>query len=845
MDEKSNQTGQIGSKDLLLDALYRITELSSDSPDQVSFFPVLHRIVASLLPAKNFYIALYHSPDDSIELVYLVDEHDDTSPSDISSELLHRGLTGYLLRTGDPLLLDPEKFRALVEQGQVEDIGADSIDWLGIPLKRQEQVIGAMVVQSYDADTRYSEADKALLGFVARHVVSALERMRARELLEQQIQERTLALTRANSQLRQEIEERQRAETIQSVMFRLSELANSTDDMADFLGQVHQEIGRLLDADNFYVAMLSQDRQTLTFPYFVDETGYCPLPRPPGKGLTEYVMRQRKPLLLNSKCRRHLIRQGELCPSGREAKQWLGCPLVIDDTVVGALVVQCYDDSHRYRQDDIELLQFICRHVSAALARRRAHQALEQARKDLKAKVRQRTLELERANEELRHQIEAKQALANRHRHDALHDSLTGLANRAYFTSQLDRVLKQLRRYPNRRYAVAFIDLDKFKLINDSLGHLVGDELLKQVSERLASCIRETDMLARLGGDEFVILLDCMQHDHDAEVVTGRISQIMQQPFEINGKPLFSGCSIGLAHCHHRYQDAADVLRDADTAMYQAKAKGRGQLVVFDDDMRKSLVSRFSLQNALRQAIAQEQIFPMFQPVFSLRHQCLYGFESLARWERAGGGNLTPEIFLDVAEESGLIVDIDRLMLGHACRQLGVWSHQRASQPVYISVNLSARTLATEGFVDWLRALLDQHELRPQQLQLEVRESTLIAANQAVEKALAELSELQVGLILDSFGTGSASLSLLMKYQFSALKLSPAFIRQLTDRQQGDTLLQSVLAMSKHLGTPIIAHGIESAEQQDYLRALGFHFGQGNHLCQPLRLSQAEMMLCA
>ncbi|ROQ19181.1 EAL domain-containing protein [Gallaecimonas pentaromativorans] len=840
-----DQKPLMGAKDVLLDALFDIAELSSEANDLASFFPMVHRIIGNLLPAENFYVALYHEFDDTIELVYMVDLADpDMTPGSVSSQDLHRGLTGYLLRSGDALLLSGDGFKQLAEKGEIAHIGPDSLDWLGIPLKLDHKIIGAMVVQSYDASTRYNEDDKQLLTFVARQVVNTLERIRHRELLEQQIMERTQALHESNQLLRREVQERKRAETFQSVMLHLSELAHSDGDPQDFYVQVHDQVSRLIDARNFYIALLDR-KQLLTFPYFVDQHQLQAKARKPGKGLTEYLMRNGQAVLVTRKVRDELIQKGILDSEGTEAFHWLGGPLVVDGQVVGALVVQSYDESNRYRREDLELISFVSRSVSEALSRRQHREMLEAAKRELEAKVTERTRELEVANGALRRQMQEKAALAERHRFDAMHDALTGLANRAFFTTQLNRVLKSLSRYPNRRYVVAFIDLDRFKIINDSMGHLAGDQLLKQVAQRLQACIRETDMVARLGGDEFVILFDCVQHDEDVALVGQRIINALHQPFEIQEQQVFSGCSLGVAHLSRRYKDASDVLRDADTAMYQAKSRGRGQMVFFDDTMRENLISRFSLQNALRLAVESGQIFPAFQPIFSLPGRKLHGFELLARWPRAGGGELTPELFLEAAEETGIIVDIDTLMVRQACRQLSLWGHQLTDQPLFVSVNLSARSLQNSAFMKHLVEQVREHELTPGQLMVEIRENVLIQPSPGLDEALNALKEVGVGLILDHFGAGSATLSVLMQHHFQALKMSPHFLRQVTEHERGQSLLQSVIAVSRYLKVPLIAHGIEEENQLQAVQSMGCAYGQGEYLCQPLATAQAELMLCA
>ncbi len=411
-------------------------------------------------------------------------------------------LTWYVICDGKARMGDAEELRSQVT-GPVTLIGPDSHDWLGVPMLRDGQPCGALVVQSYRPDIGFTDEDLALLEFVGSHILTALERKQGKEELEQRVQLRTLQLAEANRGLQQEIVERQRAEHLQAALFQLAELATADIGQGAFYRRVHAVVGELLNAENFFIALLSDDRQRLTFPYAVDAVRLPPAERPLGRGLSEYVLRRGTALRADNADIEQLERRGEIAPGrmGSPAVCWLGVPLTVGDEVIGLVAVQSYRPDVMYGPADQELLSFVASQIANSLTRRRSAESLKHAYEQLEHRVEERTLAL-------RKEITERERMQDQLRHQVMHDSLTGLPNRSYLRDRIDRVLATMRREPLQRCALLYLDVDRFKIINDSLGHLAGDEVLKEVATRLAGCVRHPDLVARLSGDEFAILLE-------------------------------------------------------------------------------------------------------------------------------------------------------------------------------------------------------------------------------------------------------------------------------------------------------------------------------------------------
>jgi diguanylate cyclase (GGDEF)-like protein len=419
-------------------------------------------------------------------------------------------------------------------------------------------------------------------------------------------------------------------------------------------------------------------------------------------------------------------------------------------------------------------------------------------------------------------------------RHAAFHDSLTGLPNRAMFTELLKAEIESSKRRNDHMFAVLFLDLDRFKNINDSLGHTHGDLLLVAFAERLERTLRPVDTLARFGGDEFAILLSGMSDATDAVRVAQRIQEELSQPFVLDKNSAFASSSIGIALSSTGYDRPEDILRDADTAMYRAKENGKARYEVFDHGMHARAVSRLQLESDLRQAVEQKEFCVYYQPIVSLETGRLAGFEALVRWNHPRRGLVSPADFVPVAEETGLIVPIGEWVLQEACKhiracQLAHPSHRALS----LSVNLSARQVAQADLLDRIKEALAVSKLSPHCLKLEITESVVMENAEAAALMFKQLRSLGVQLSIDDFGTGYSSLSYLHRFPLNYLKIDRSFVSRLTT-DNDNAIVRTISTLARNLGMEVIAEGIETEEQYQQLRMLGCEYGQGYLFSHPV-----------
>ncbi len=450
--------------------------------------------------------------------------------------------------------------------------------------------------------------------------------------------------------------------------------------------------------------------------------------------------------------------------------------------------------------------------------------------------------------------ITERKTAEQRLRYEALHDALTSLPNRNLFLSRLESAVRQLKRRQAYAFAVLFLDLDRFKVINDSLGHLIGDRLLNAVARRLEVCLREGDMVARLGGDEFAILLDDLSHVREAEMVAERILAELQRPFSLVGQEVYSDVSIGITLGANQgvegadrlpdYERAEEVLRDADTAMYRAKASGQRLPVLFDPTMHAHALGQLRLENDLRRAVEIGEFELCFQPIFELQSCRLWGFEALIRWRHVERGLLYPKDFLPLAEETGLMERLGAWVLRSACQQVHDWRQRFAHvKDLAISVNIAAQQLASDAFPSLLGEVLAATRLPPGSLYLEISEAVLMDDPETVHANLCRLRECGVQLLIDDFGTGYSSLTLLPRFPLHGLKIDQSFVHGAAVDKEQLEVLRTMLALADNLSLAVFAEGIESTDQRQLLEQQGCRFGQGFLFAHPLSAADAAQRL--
>ncbi len=428
--------------------------------------------------------------------------------------------------------------------------------------------------------------------------------------------------------------------------------------------------------------------------------------------------------------------------------------------------------------------------------------------------------------------------------HDALHDALTGLPNRVLFIDRLRQAIALAARYHGRGFAVLFLDLDHFKVVNDSLGHAVGDQLLIALAQRLRLCLRSGDTVARLGGDEFVFLIEDTRMKQDATALAAQILTALQQPFTLQGQQFFVAASIGIVVDVERYEHPHDILRDADIAMYQAKSQGKARWVLFSKLMREQAQNRLALENELRYALERNELELYYQPIVALQSDVITGFEALVRWRHPERGMIAPSEFIPIAEEIGLMLPIGKWVLEAACRQLRTWHLQFPQQPALtMSVNISGLQFAAPDFVEQIAAILAAAELDPATLRLELTESVWINSTPAAITLFQQLNKMGIQLHIDDFGTGYSSLAYLQYFPVRMLKIDRTFLNKMSEDNNNQDLVRAVIAMAHDLGMETVAEGVETVEQLRQLKLFGCNYGQGYLLSRPVDRASIEQLL--
>jgi diguanylate cyclase (GGDEF)-like protein/PAS domain S-box-containing protein len=425
--------------------------------------------------------------------------------------------------------------------------------------------------------------------------------------------------------------------------------------------------------------------------------------------------------------------------------------------------------------------------------------------------------------------------------HDAFHDRLTGLPNRALFMDHLKLAIARLQRRDDQMFAVLYIDLDRFKIVNDSLGHMVGDELLIGIARRLEHCLRPGDTIARLGGDEFTVLLEDIGDGSVITPIAERIQTELSTPFNLSGREVFTTVSMGIAVSSKAYELPEDILRDADTAMYRAKSLGKDRHETFDIKMHSQAIKQLQLETDLRRAIEREEFTVVYQPIMSLETGALCGFEALIRWQHPERGPVSPMEFIPIAEETGMIVQIGEWVLSEACRQMARWQLIFPSDPqIFMSVNLSVRQFSQRNLIEKVIDILDETKLIPTSLKLEITESAVM---ENVENAISMLNHLRglgVQLAMDDFGTGYSSLSYLHRFPINTLKIDRSFITRMVENDENAEIVRTISGLAQNLGMDVVAEGLETKEQLEILKGLGCQYGQGYFFSKPLDAVGAE-----
>ena len=472
---------------------------------------------------------------------------------------------------------------------------------------------------------------------------------------------------------------------------------------------------------------------------------------------------------------------------------------------------------------------------------KQAEEELKQANELLEIQVTQRTSELKSANEKLRQDLEERKRVEQSIRHMAHHDALTGLPNRALFRDRLTHAMAQADRY-HQILAVLFLDLDRFKAINDTLGHNVGDQLLKIAAERLRSCVRDCDTVARLGGDEFTIIVDDIVEVRDAAVVAQKILDTLSQPFNLHEHEVFISVSIGLTLYPNDDENADNLLRNADSAMYRAKEYGRNNYQFYVADMNVKARERLMLESQLRRALDRNEFTLYYQPRVDLSSGKVIGAEALLRWRHPDRGLVPPVQFIPILEETGMIIPVGEWVLQQASQQNRAWQDLGLPK-IRMAVNLSVRQFIQKELADSILSIIERAGLAPEYLELEITEDLLLEHNQTNIKTLTKLRNRGVHISIDDFGTGYSSLSYLKRLPIDTLKIDQSFLRDIENDPDNKAITSAIIAMANSLHLNVLAEGVETEEQLAFLRAQGCNEIQGFSFSKPLTAEEFEKLL--
>lgn len=785
----------------LHNALIQLSEQASTVAELTLLYPAIHDILQKYVPSKSFYVVLIEPQTNTLELSYFSDEKDGIAIALDRENNFAQSATGYVFNTGKTTYLNKQQMQHAADSGLFKLLGTPAEHWVGVPVYQEKNIIGVLAAQSYDLMQGYSTSQIQLLEAMSLYLATAIERVKKRELLESEVKLRTRALTQSNGALNIEIQQRKQALQRQQILFKISELTTQAKNLDDAYLQIHKIIKTITYAENLFIALYDKESGWITFPYYIDEFRKTTQPRQFAKGYSELVISTEDTQIISAKRAKKLLKIGAIehlnaSTASSHATSWLGAPLKTSQGVIGLIACQAYNNAHIFTHDDAELITFVSHQIATVLQTKLASQALKKSHQELAFRVREKTKELSQANLHLQMQIEERKKIEQQLYHDAHHDSLTGLPNRSLFLTQLEKTLQYNKRFVEQNFAVLFIDLDKFKDINDLLGHQAGDEFLIHVSTLFSQCIREHDLLARLGGDEFVILLTHLTEQQQAEDVASRIIEVMKKPFCSKGTCLKSGASIGITYSKQSYKNTDEIIRDADSAMYHAKNAGKNRYELFHPLLTRSAIEQDSHTlphldpshmrfKSARVVTADGQYFN--DNVFEVfgEHPVL--------------GITSFDILKKFTSDKARLVEIELQLLKEAnvqLQQLPAASALLCCSSLLLEkkeFNLLTGTLINLNKENPLCLLFDEQELR--------------YANASQLENLKQLAQLGYSIGLNNFGKDKCELNLITEINFNYLLLSSTFSKRVLQQDSVDLQLQGVLAITKLKNIKVIAKG--------------------------------------
>ncbi len=598
------------------------------------------------------------------------------------------------------------------------------------------------------------------------------------------------------------------AQKLEQGLLQMANLTYESVDMDNFYSGLHEIVASLLPAENLFIAYYDKQNEHFDIPYIIEHGVPCTKYKRFNKDLVSrtasvFTIKSNCSLLLTKEQYQAHSERGSFDILGELPESWLGVPFDLSEGKQGIVVIQSYDENVMYSQHDQDILTYISRQLSLALNRALTRQSLQ---------------------------------------HKVLHDELTGLANRALLIDRLSHAISRLARQDEGQvHALLYLDFDRFKIINDTLGHQVGDKFLIEICRLIKTCIREMDTFARLGGDEFAILVENISDQNTVAELIARIQTVLEEPLIIDEHILQASTSTGVAFANKATDEAYKILQRADAAMYEAKSLGRGQVQFFNESMREKLKGAALIERDIQNGIANDEFELYYQPIFALNSQRIVAFEALVRWHHPERGFVSPGDFITIAEETGQILALDMHILHLAAKQLAKWQ-THLPEHFKVTVNVSSRHFSSLDFVDFIHSIYNDYKLNKGILCIEITESGLIENLDLATRIIEGLKPLDVKLCLDDFGTGYSALGYLHQLPIHILKIDKSFIDNIAE---GDSkpLVEAILTLAESLKLEVVAEGIETQEQLEILQKTTCKYGQGYLIAKPMPPSKAIAFL--
>lgn len=835
--------------------LYRIAaELNADT-STVAFFKFIHNILMEFICAKNFFIALIDEDSNSLKFPYFVDETD--SYDDITDISKHKSckLCLKVLKSGLPLLVNNDEIKKFYNEDPSACPRATS--WLGVPLKIGKKVIGIITLKNYDGSYSYNNHDVDLMTAVSGQIASCIQRKKAEQNL-----------------LASEEKYRSIFENAIECIFQVSaegvmEVVNPA--MAAFMGYNSTEelLAQRPKAEDYflnkfdYISLCDKlfKRGSVTgFNVAINhrdqherwaiinvrlvKNNNLSVSHISGAAFdtTPHILAQRRIV-------RHKSRFMQLFDRSPQAIVLLGRGGEVMDTnpsfqkLFGYQLEEMEDlCTNLYPEESPSIISNFEKILSGETINAetvRKHKDGHLIPVSILGYPFMHKNEISGAFF-IYNDISPRKEYERQLSHQALHDALTGLPNRTLFMERLDMALTRSQRDKNHTFAVLMLDLDLFKRINDSLGHLAGDQLLAETGRRIQKCVRSIDTTARMGGDEFAILIEDFNSPQQVIQIIKRIRNEIRLPVKVGDKEVFISSSIGIVFKTAKYSKPEHILRDADISMYKAKELGVNRFKVFNKAMHEKALKNLLIETEIREGLPGDQFYPYFQPVYGLSDSRLAGFEALVRWDHPKRGFVCPDEIIPIAEDTGLIVNIDRLVLLKACQCFSRWLKcYPESSRLFLNVNLSPRQLSRPDLIEAIENVLNETKFPPDMLKLEITEAAIMESNATTTSNLEKLVNLGIRLAVDDFGTGYSSLSQLQRFPASTVKIDRSFVVRMTQDNESLEIVKAVYALGHSLGMDIIAEGVEDRKQLSLLRSIGCEYVQGFYFDKPVNAYNA------